>query len=90
MCWRQATPTYALAGWRRLRQLSDIEVLAVDETVAASWALLRVHLAESGRRLNVNDLSIAATALAHRMPVITQDGDFGPVEGVGALQVIQV
>jgi predicted nucleic acid-binding protein len=73
-----------------LEALSDIEVLTVDETVAASWALLRVHLAESGRRLNVNDLWIAATALAHQIPVITQDDDFGPVDGVAGLQVIQV
>jgi predicted nucleic acid-binding protein len=73
-----------------LETVSDIEVLTVDETVAASWALLRVHLAESGRRLNVNDLWIAATALAHQIPVITQDDDFSPVDEVGGLQVIQV
>lgn len=73
-----------------LETLSDIEVLAVDEPVAASWALLRVHLAESGRRLNVNDLWIAATALAHQIPVITQDDDFDPVNGVGGLRVTQV
>jgi predicted nucleic acid-binding protein len=73
-----------------LETLSDIEVLAVDETAAASWALLRVHLAESRLRLNVNDLWIAATALAHQIPVITQDDDFGAVDGVGGLQVIRV
>jgi predicted nucleic acid-binding protein len=73
-----------------LEALSDIEVLAIDEAVAASWALLRVRLAESGRRLNVNDLWIAATALAHQIPVVTQDEDFSPVEGVGGLQVVSV
>lgn len=73
-----------------LATLSDVEVLVVDEAVAASWALLRVHLAESERRLNVNDLWIAATALAHQIPVITQDEDFGPVEGVGGLRVVRV
>jgi predicted nucleic acid-binding protein len=73
-----------------LETLSDVEVLAVDEAVAASWALLRVHLAESGRRLNVNDLWIAATALAHQMPVVTQDDDFDPVDGVAGLRVLHV
>jgi predicted nucleic acid-binding protein len=73
-----------------LAALSDIEVLVVDEAVAASWALLRVHLAESRRRLNVNDLWIAATALTHAIPVVTQDDDFGAVEGVGGLRVISV
>ncbi len=73
-----------------LEALGDVEVLVVDEAVAASWAMLRVYLAESGRRLNVNDLWIAATALAHRIPVVTQDDDFDPVEGAGGLQVIRV
>jgi predicted nucleic acid-binding protein len=73
-----------------LGALSDVEVLVVDEAVAASWALLRVHLAESGRRLNANDLWIAATALTHQLPVVTQDDDFGPVEGVGGLRVVGV
>jgi predicted nucleic acid-binding protein len=58
--------------------------------VAASWALLRVHLAESGRRLNVNDLWIAATAHRHGISVISQDGDFAPVDGVGGLRVVCV
>lgn len=73
-----------------LEALGDVEILVVDEAVAASWAMLRVHLAESERRLNVNDLWIAATALAHQIPVVTQDDDFGPVDGVGGLQVIHV
>jgi predicted nucleic acid-binding protein len=86
-----ATDTGARA--RRLATLdaiADIEVLAVDEAVAASWASLRVHLAESGRRLNVNDLWIAATALTHQIPVVTQDDDFEPVAGVGGLLVVRV
>lgn len=73
-----------------LETVSDIELLAVDEAVAVSWALLRVHLAEARRRLNVNDLWIAATAHAHALPVVTQDEDFGPIEGVGGLEIVRV
>lgn len=73
-----------------LESIADVEVLVVDEAVAASWALLRVHLVTAERRLNVNDLWIAATALAHRIPVVTQDDDFGPVQGVGGLEVVLV
>jgi predicted nucleic acid-binding protein len=73
-----------------LESIADVETLPIDNAVAASWALLRIHLAESGRRLNVNDLWIAATALAHGIPVITQDDDFEPVDGVSALAVIRV
>jgi predicted nucleic acid-binding protein len=73
-----------------LEAVSDIELLTVDATVAASWALLRVHLAAAQRRLNVNDLWIAATAHAHGLPVVTQDDDFGPVAGAAGLVVIRV
>ena len=58
--------------------------------VARSWALLRVHLAKNKRRLNVNDLWIAATALPHDIPVVTQDDDFGPVDTVAGLSVRHV
>ena len=78
---------------RRLRTLeavSDIELLAVDETVADAWALLRVHLAQAGRRCNVNDLWIASTALAHGIPVVSQDDDFAPLLGAGGLIVVRV
>lgn len=73
-----------------LEAVSDLEVLSIDERVAAEWAALRVHLAERGRRINVNDLWIAATAVAHRLPVVTQDGDFDPLDGVDGLVVIRV
>jgi len=67
-----------------------VEVLAIDADVAAEWARLRVHLAETGKRVNVNDLWIAATAVANRLPVVSQDDDFGPLKGVSGLEVIRV
>jgi predicted nucleic acid-binding protein len=73
-----------------LEAVADVETLPVDNAVAATWARLRVHLAGAGRRLNVNDLWIAATALAHDLPVVTQDDDFEPIEGVSGLAVIRV
>ena len=73
-----------------LESTADIEVLAIDVEVAAERARLRVRLAETGRRVNVNDLWIAATAAANGLPVVTQDDDFGPLEGVAGLDVIHV
>jgi predicted nucleic acid-binding protein len=79
---------------RRLATLdavADVETLPIDNAVAATWALLRIHLAESKRRLlSVNDLWIAATALAHDLPVVTQDDDFDPIEGVSGLEIVRV
>jgi len=73
-----------------LEAVADIETLPIDNRVAAAWALLRIHLAESKRRLNVNDLWIAATALAHDLPVVTQDDDFDPIDGVSGFRLVRV
>lgn len=79
---------------RRLATLAstaDIEILPIDGDVAAEWARLRVHLAETGRRLNVNDLWVAATAVTHHgLPVVTQDDDFAPLLGVRGLDLVRV
>jgi predicted nucleic acid-binding protein len=78
---------------RRLATLdavSDIELIDIDEQAARAWARMCVHLAESGRRINVNDLWIAAVAASRGLPVVTQDDDFGPVAGVMGLEVIRV
>jgi predicted nucleic acid-binding protein len=73
-----------------LDALSDIHVLDVDAASALLWAQMRVQLAEAGRRLNVNDLWIAASAASRRLPVVTQDDDFTAVEGIAGLTVIRV
>jgi predicted nucleic acid-binding protein len=73
-----------------LEAVGDIELIDIDESAARTWARMRVHLAESGRRVNVNDLWIAAVAASRGLPVVTQDDDFGPVEGVAGLQVVRV
>lgn len=78
---------------RRLRTLdavADMTALPVDEDAAQLLALLRVHLAEAGRRVRVNDLWIAAIAAAKQLPVVTQDEDFDALEGVAGLAIIHV
>jgi predicted nucleic acid-binding protein len=73
-----------------LDALSDIQVLDVDAGSALVWAQMRVELAEAGRRVNVNDLWIAASAVRHGLPVVTQDDDFTAIEGIAGLAVIRV
>jgi predicted nucleic acid-binding protein len=78
---------------RRLATLdsfADIEVLAVDADSARVWAEMRVQLAEAGRRVNVNDLWIAASAASRGLPVVTRDDDFDAVAGLAGLTVIHV
>lgn len=78
---------------RRLATLdavADIVALPVDEDAALMWARMRVHLAETGRRVRVNDLWIAAIAASRGLSVITQDGDFDVLAGVADLTVVRV
>jgi len=75
---------------RRLRTLTaalELEPIPIDEPVAAEWARLRVLLRDTGQRMPVNDSWIAATALAHGVPVVTQDDDFPAVEGLTVTRV---
>jgi predicted nucleic acid-binding protein len=67
------------AASRRLStyQLAQrFEPLAVDESVADAWALLVSRLRTAGRKVPINDSWIAATAIAHHIPIVTQDGDY--------------
>ena len=73
-----------------LDAVADITALPVDEDAARMWARLRVHLAESGRRVRINDLWIAAIAASRGLPVVTQDGDFDALDGVAGLTIIRV
>lgn len=73
-----------------LGSVADMHAFSVDEAAARIWAQMRVHLAETGRRVRVNDLWIAAVAAANGLPVVTQDDDFEPVRGVAGLVVIKV
>jgi predicted nucleic acid-binding protein len=75
---------------RTLDAVDDMTALPVDEEAARLWALLRVHLAEAGRRVRINDLWIAAIAASKHLPVVTQDEDFDALEGVADLAIIRV
>jgi predicted nucleic acid-binding protein len=71
-----------------LEAVARIAVLQVDDDVARAWAQMRAYLAASGKRVNANDIWIAATAAAHEIPVVTQDADFDALAGVAGLSVI--
>ncbi len=75
---------------RTLSDVADIEALPVDVDVARRWAELRVQLRSVGRRAAANDVWIAATALVHGLPIVTQDDDFAPLADVVELAVIRV
>ncbi|MFC5382624.1 PIN domain-containing protein [Aquipuribacter nitratireducens] len=73
-----------------LQVVMDAEVLPVDLRAAHVWAELRVRLRDAGHRMNVNDLWIAAIAVANDVPVVTQDDDFRPLVEIGGVDVVRV
>ena len=73
---RLATLTMALA----------FDPLPIDDEVASHWARLRVSLRDRGLRMPVNDSWIAATAMAQRIPIVTQDEDYVDVPGLEVIR----
>ncbi len=61
--------------------------LPVDRQVAEAWAALRGALRQRKRSMPANDSWIAATALLHGLPVITQDDDYVDIPGLAVIRV---
>ena len=78
------------AASRRLStyQLAQrFEALTVDEAVSEAWALLISRLRAAGRRAPINDSWIAATAITHGVPIVTQDSDYDAMPGVEVIRI---
>jgi len=75
---------------RRLQTLLvalSLDPIPVDDPVADAWARLRVNLRDRNLRMPVNDSWIAATAIAHGVPLVTQDDDYADVPGLEVIHV---
>ena len=71
------------ANLASIQRLADTAIiLDTDAVVARRYAELRLALARHGRPIPENDVWIAATALAHGLPVLTADAHFREVEGL--------
>jgi predicted nucleic acid-binding protein len=70
------------ARLRTLQSAMALDPFPVDDRVADAWAELRAAMRGTGRRLTANDSWIAATAIAHDLPLVTQDRDYDGVPGL--------
>jgi len=78
------------AASRRLStyQLAQrFEALPVDGAVSDAWALLVSRLRAAGRKVPINDSWIAATAIAHQVPIVTQDADYDTMPDVEVIRL---
>jgi predicted nucleic acid-binding protein len=60
-------------------------VLAIDQSTAAVYALVRDELRRAGRPIPENDVWIAALSRQHGEPVVSQDQHFDHVPGLTRL-----
>jgi predicted nucleic acid-binding protein len=81
------TPAEQDRRLRTLLQANRLRPLRVDGQVAQAWAELRGVLRESKRTLDINDSWIAATAVAYRLPLATQDDDYADIPGLELIRL---
>jgi predicted nucleic acid-binding protein len=72
---------------RTLTRALAFDPVPVDDSVAIAWAELRAALRAVGRKMPLNDSWIAATAIAHGLPVATQDDDYDDVPGLEVVKL---
>jgi predicted nucleic acid-binding protein len=79
------TRAQRLATLARVR--AEYPLLPVDPETASCFARIAAEELARGRRLRRHDAWIAATALRHRVAVVTQDADFS---AFGSVDVVRV
>ena len=55
--------------------------------MADAWAMLVALLRADRRRMRINESWIAATAIAHEVPVVTQDADYKAAPGLVVIKL---
>ena len=64
------------------QHLADFDILTVTEPTTLAYAEVRATLKKLGRPIPAHDVWIAALALQHRLPVLSQDEHFDAVPGL--------
>lgn len=84
---------YGLLGSKKKAQLEswledllrDVRVIDATAQTATVYARIRHALRAAGTPIPENDVWIAASAIEHRLPLVTQDKHFGAVKGLELL-----
>lgn len=61
---------------------SICNVLNCDESTASRYGEIWSSLAEAGQMIPTNDIWIAALAMQHGLPLVTEDGHFSRISGL--------
>lgn len=84
---RAAGPESAARRLSTYQLAQRFDALPINEQVSDAWALLVSRLRTAGQRVPINDSWIAATAIAHSLPIVTQDADYDAMPGVEVIRV---
>lgn len=70
-CLRRSAPQHRLRAVENF--LADVSILPVDNSVSRRFAQLHALLLDTGRRTQVPDLFVAATAVEHGLTMVTHN-----------------
>jgi predicted nucleic acid-binding protein len=84
---RASSPEVSARRLATYQLAQRFQPLELDEAIAEYWALLVARLQAAGRKVPINDSWIAATALAHDIPIVTQDGDYDTIPDLKVLKL---
>ena len=84
---RAADPESAARRLSTYQLAQRFDALPISEQVSDAWALLVSRLRAAGQKVPINDSWIAATAIAHGIPMVSQDGDYDPMPGVEVIRI---
>jgi predicted nucleic acid-binding protein len=80
-------PTTAAQRLSTYQIAQRFEPLVINEAVSEAWALLVSELRASGRKAPINDTWIAATAIAHNIPIVSQDADYDHMPNLDVIRI---
>jgi predicted nucleic acid-binding protein len=84
---RAADPESAARRLSTYQLAQQFDALPINEQVSDAWALLVSRLRAAGQRVPINGSWIAATAMAHSIPIVTEDADYDAMPGVEVIRV---
>jgi tRNA(fMet)-specific endonuclease VapC len=71
---------------RLLNFLDIISIIDIDVEVAENYGQIKNQLHEIGKPIPENDMWIAATAMRHRLPLVSNDKHFRDLEGLNVIR----
>ncbi len=84
---RASSPEVSARRLATYQLAQRFQPLELDEAIAEYWALLVARLRAAGHKVPINDSWLAATALAHDIPIVTQDGDYDTMPDLKVLKL---